>query len=158
MEFSNKHLPLLLIFLLHVLHLFIGSSSTLRVQALTKQTDGNRNNTISAVLVFGDSTVDPGNNNYVKTMFRSNFQPYGRDFPNQKPTGRFTNGRLCTDYFGTYILINHVATAILCSSARSTCCICLLRRTIMICLIWWDVIINKSCGNWYALRSFIRGC
>ena len=102
MEFFNKHLHRILIFLLHVLYCFITTTTTtLRAQALTNQTANNGHSSVSAILVFGDSTVDPGNNNYVNTVFRSNFQPYGRDFLNQKPTGRFTNGRLCTDYVGT---------------------------------------------------------
>ena len=58
------------------------------------------NNRISAFYVFGDSTVDAGNNNYIITAFKSNFPPYGRDFPNHVPTGRFTNGKLATDYIG----------------------------------------------------------
>ncbi|KAE9599257.1 hypothetical protein Lal_00043865 [Lupinus albus] len=61
------------------------------------------NKKISGFYVFGDSTVDPGNNDYIKTTFRSNFPPYGRDFPNQVPTGRFTNGMLSTDYIASYI-------------------------------------------------------
>ncbi|XVE51419.1 hypothetical protein DITRI_Ditri02bG0038700 [Diplodiscus trichospermus] len=61
------------------------------------------NNNISAVFVFGDSTVDPGNNNYVNTIFRSNFPPYGMDFKDQTPTGRFTNGKLATDLLASYI-------------------------------------------------------
>ncbi|KAE8732715.1 GDSL esterase/lipase [Hibiscus syriacus] len=61
------------------------------------------NNNISAGFVFGDSTVDPGNNNFVQTLFRSNFPPYGKDFRGQTPTGRFTNGKLTTDLFASYI-------------------------------------------------------
>nr|KYP72077.1 GDSL esterase/lipase At5g45960 family [Cajanus cajan] len=53
--------------------------------------------------VFGDSTVDPGNNNFIKTAFRSDFPPYGRDFLNQAPTGRFTNGKLGTDFIASYL-------------------------------------------------------
>lgn len=61
---------------------------------------GFNNSGISAIFVFGDSTVDPGNNNYIGTSFRSDFPPYGRDFVNHIPTGRFTNGRLVTDFAG----------------------------------------------------------
>ncbi|XP_022777327.1 GDSL esterase/lipase At5g45960-like [Durio zibethinus] len=61
------------------------------------------NNKVSAAFVFGDSTVDPGNNNYVETLFRSNFPPYGKDFKDQTPTGRFTNGNLSTDLVASYI-------------------------------------------------------
>ncbi|XP_057737574.1 GDSL esterase/lipase At5g45960 [Arachis stenosperma] len=60
------------------------------------------NNKISAFYVFGDSTVDPGNNNYIDTPFKCNFPPYGMDFPNHLPTGRFCNGKLATDYIASY--------------------------------------------------------
>ncbi|XP_051135189.1 GDSL esterase/lipase At5g45960-like [Andrographis paniculata] len=60
------------------------------------------NNSISAILVFGDSTVDSGNNNYVETVFRSNYPPYGRSFANGVPTGRFSDGRLVTDFIASY--------------------------------------------------------
>ncbi|KAF6145932.1 hypothetical protein GIB67_007951 [Kingdonia uniflora] len=53
---------------------------------------------VSAIIVFGDSTADSGNNNYIPTVAKSNFQPYGRDFEGGKPTGRFCNGRLFTDF------------------------------------------------------------
>lgn len=54
---------------------------------------------VSAVYVFGDSTVDPGNNNYIRTaLFRANHQPYGEDFPEKVPTGRFSDGRIAPDY------------------------------------------------------------
>ncbi|KAG6533902.1 GDSL esterase/lipase At5g42170-like [Zingiber officinale] len=52
---------------------------------------------IPAVLVFGDSIVDPGNNNMLITPARANFPPYGRDFPGHEPTGRFSNGRIPPD-------------------------------------------------------------
>ncbi|CAL9060820.1 unnamed protein product [Musa acuminata subsp. burmannicoides] len=53
---------------------------------------------VPAVIVFGDSTVDAGNNNQIKTVLKSNFLPYGRDFTGGLPTGRFCNGRLATDF------------------------------------------------------------
>ena len=57
--------------------------------------------------VFGDSTVDPGNNDYITiTPIKSNFLPYGRDLPNHSPTGRFTNAKLATDYIGMQLFIN----------------------------------------------------
>lgn len=76
------------------------------------------NNTISAVFVFGDSTVDSGNNNFVSTPFRCNFPPYGINFAHRTPTGRFTDGRLVTDFIGKssasynrYIFINSLINA-----------------------------------------------
>lgn len=53
---------------------------------------------IPAVIVFGDSSVDAGNNNFIPTLARSNFEPYGRDFTGGRPTGRFSNGRIATDF------------------------------------------------------------
>ncbi|KAA8526561.1 hypothetical protein F0562_008236 [Nyssa sinensis] len=53
---------------------------------------------VPAIIVFGDSSVDPGNNNQIPTMARSNFEPYGRDFSGGLATGRFSNGRIPTDF------------------------------------------------------------
>nr|CAB3467657.1 unnamed protein product [Digitaria exilis] len=47
---------------------------------------------ISAVFMFGDSIVDPGNNNHRLTEAKANFPPYGQDFPGGVATGRFSNG------------------------------------------------------------------
>ncbi|KAL6991142.1 hypothetical protein U1Q18_009261 [Sarracenia purpurea var. burkii] len=75
-------------------------------QNLANQKPSSPNNSFSAVFVFGDSTVDPGNNDYVSTaILKANFPPYGRDFMNHMPTGRFTNGRLATDYVVSYLSI-----------------------------------------------------
>ena len=55
----------------------------------------------SAAFIFGDSIVDPGNNNHRLTEAKANFPPYGQDFPGGKPTGRFSNGRVPGDMLGT---------------------------------------------------------
>ncbi|KAI3913979.1 hypothetical protein MKW98_010791 [Papaver atlanticum] len=52
---------------------------------------------VPAVLVFGDSIVDPGNNNNLVTLAKSNYPPYGRDFMGGKATGRFSNGKIPSD-------------------------------------------------------------
>ncbi|MQM02762.1 hypothetical protein Taro_035531 [Colocasia esculenta] len=52
----------------------------------------------SALLVFGDSTVDTGNNNYISTPFAGNHPPYGQDLDGGAPTGRFSNGLLVPDF------------------------------------------------------------
>jgi phospholipase/lecithinase/hemolysin len=52
---------------------------------------------LPATFVFGDSLVDPGNNNYLQfALAKANFAHNGMDFP-QGPTGRFCNGRVVTD-------------------------------------------------------------
>ena len=58
------------------------------------------NNTFPAVIFFGDSIVDTGNNNYVLTVAKCNFPPYGKDFIGGKATGRFCNGKVPPDFVG----------------------------------------------------------
>ncbi|KAL6322805.1 hypothetical protein AAG906_020805 [Vitis piasezkii] len=48
------------------------------------------------MFIFGDSLSDSGNNNFIPTLAKSNYPPYGIDFP-QGPTGRFSNGKLAVD-------------------------------------------------------------
>ncbi|XP_062144507.1 GDSL esterase/lipase LTL1-like [Alnus glutinosa] len=45
-----------------------------------------------AFIVFGDSLVDNGNNDYLATTARADSYPYGIDYPTHRPTGRFSNG------------------------------------------------------------------
>ncbi|XP_035545917.1 GDSL esterase/lipase At2g30310-like [Juglans regia] len=58
-----------------------------------------------AFLIFGDSTVDDGNNNYIRTFIKGNHYPYGRDFPDHIPTGRFSNGKLVSDFIASALRI-----------------------------------------------------
>ncbi|OAY72649.1 GDSL esterase/lipase [Ananas comosus] len=67
----------------------------------------------TCLLVFGDSTVDPGNNNRLPTTAKANFSPYGRDFFNHTPTGRFCDGRLATDIFSEKVGSTKVIPAFL---------------------------------------------
>lgn len=57
----------------------------------------------SSILVFGDSTVDTGNNNYINTLAKGNHLPYGKDFPGHIPTGRFSNGKLVPDFIASML-------------------------------------------------------
>lgn len=58
---------------------------------------------VPAILIFGDSVVDVGNNNNMLTLIKANFPPYGRDFVSHRPTGRFSNGKLATDFTGNLL-------------------------------------------------------
>lgn len=55
---------------------------------------------VSALYVFGDSLFDTGNNNFLPTIGKADFLPYGVNFA-KGPTGRFTNGRNIADFLGT---------------------------------------------------------
>ena len=69
--------------------------------ALARFGDGQESSAlVPAIITFGDSAVDVGNNDYLPTLFKANFPPYGRDFINHQPTGRFCNGKLATDITG----------------------------------------------------------
>lgn len=58
---------------------------------------------VPAIITFGDSAVDVGNNDYLPTIYKANYPPYGRDFVNHQATGRFCNGKLATDITGKCI-------------------------------------------------------
>ncbi|KAJ3673943.1 hypothetical protein LUZ60_005935 [Juncus effusus] len=53
---------------------------------------------IPGFFTFGDSTMDPGNNNNLNTEIKAISLPYGEDFPTHAPTGRFSNGKLVADF------------------------------------------------------------
>ncbi|XP_057962157.1 GDSL esterase/lipase At1g06990-like [Malania oleifera] len=55
----------------------------------------------SAILVFGDSLVDTGNNNFIDTTFKANHFPYGQLFPSHIATGRFTDGKMIPDFLAS---------------------------------------------------------
>ncbi|XP_058070810.1 GDSL esterase/lipase At4g26790-like [Magnolia sinica] len=77
-------------------HMIIPWLLLLQLLILAVEIDGSVN--IPSIIIFGDSSVDTGNNNYISTIARSNFEPYGRDFKGGRPTGRFCNGRVATDF------------------------------------------------------------
>ncbi|KAK9131509.1 hypothetical protein Sjap_011996 [Stephania japonica] len=58
----------------------------------------------SAFFIFGDSTVDPGNNNYLQTIPENTAatKPYGQNGFFDGPTGRFSDGRVITDFIAEY--------------------------------------------------------
>ncbi|KAF7093564.1 hypothetical protein CFC21_095971 [Triticum aestivum] len=55
---------------------------------------------VPAVMLFGDSLVDIGNNDYIQTAAKANFPPYGRDFQDHIATGRFCNGKVLSNFIG----------------------------------------------------------
>uniref|UniRef100_A0A8R7PIS6 GDSL esterase/lipase n=1 Tax=Triticum urartu TaxID=4572 RepID=A0A8R7PIS6_TRIUA len=59
------------------------------------------------MFVFGDSTVDVGNNNKLpgcKLECRANYPQYGVDYPSSRaPTGRFSNGKNLADFIATFL-------------------------------------------------------
>eukprot|EP01018_Ginkgo_biloba_P036545 Gb_24791 [translate_table: standard] len=68
---------------------------------------------VPALIVFGDSTMDPGNNNQLNTPAKSNFPPYGRDFIDGRPTGRFSNGKISSDFIAEALGIKETIPAYL---------------------------------------------
>ncbi|CAE6021354.1 unnamed protein product [Arabidopsis arenosa] len=59
-----------------------------------------------AILIFGDSTADTGNNNYhLQTIFKAMHLPYGVDLPGHEASGRFSNGKLISDIIASKLNI-----------------------------------------------------
>lgn len=52
-----------------------------------------------ALYVFGDSLFDSGNNNFLPTLAKADYPPYGVNFP-EGATGRFTDGKTIPDIMG----------------------------------------------------------
>nr|GEY52319.1 GDSL esterase/lipase At1g71250 [Tanacetum cinerariifolium] len=55
-----------------------------------------------AIWVMGDSLVDSGNNNFLNSMAKANYYPYGIDYY-RGPSGRFTNARTFSDILGDWL-------------------------------------------------------
>ncbi|KAK8945971.1 GDSL esterase/lipase EXL3 [Platanthera guangdongensis] len=66
---------------------------------------------VPAVILFGDSIVDPGNNNDMVTLAKGNFPPYGRDFIGHVPTGRFSNGKIPGDLIASSLGVKETVPA-----------------------------------------------
>ncbi|KAL2896018.1 hypothetical protein RDABS01_037802, partial [Bienertia sinuspersici] len=88
MLLTKPHFVIVLI-LLNVFGVYSGSSSS-------------KTPLIPALYVFGDSLFDGGNNNWLPTLAKVNYPPYGQNFP-RGPTGRFSNGKLLNDFIAEYV-------------------------------------------------------
>ncbi|KAK9283227.1 hypothetical protein L1049_011463 [Liquidambar formosana] len=87
---------------------FFSLSSLLSLPLLTTA-----NPSTTAIYAFGDSLADSGNNNHIPTLFRSDHPPYGRDFPGHVPSGRFSDGKLATDFLASSLGIKELLPAYL---------------------------------------------
>ncbi|XP_062095941.1 GDSL esterase/lipase At1g29670-like [Humulus lupulus] len=61
---------------------------------------------VPCLFIFGDSLADNGNNNRLNTSAKANYKPYGIDFLDSRPTGRFTNGRTTVDIIAQLLGFN----------------------------------------------------
>jgi hypothetical protein len=71
---------------------------------------------VPAMFVFGDSTVDVGNNNFLpgcSADCRANYARYGVDYPSHAPTGRFSNGYNLADHIGISVQVLYTEAIIL---------------------------------------------
>ncbi|CAM8919062.1 unnamed protein product [Rhodiola kirilowii] len=64
-----------------------------------------------ALLVFGDSIGDPGNNNNMITASKADYPPYGKDFKGGMPSGRFSNGKISGDFIASELSIKEYLPA-----------------------------------------------
>uniref|UniRef100_A0A0D9W1M6 GDSL esterase/lipase EXL3 n=1 Tax=Leersia perrieri TaxID=77586 RepID=A0A0D9W1M6_9ORYZ len=77
---------------------YSNSSSSSYEESASAASRGSEGPMVTAVIVFGDSIVDPGNNNNLKTQIKANHAPYGMNFTDSIPTGRYSNGLIPTDF------------------------------------------------------------
>lgn len=84
-----------------LIHFFVLFALCFKAKAVIKLPP---NVSVPAVIAFGDSIVDSGNNNHLKTLVKCNFPPYGKDFQGGVPTGRFCNGKIPSDILGNISL------------------------------------------------------
>ncbi|KAI3877436.1 hypothetical protein MKX03_026493 [Papaver bracteatum] len=70
-----------------------------------------------ALYLFGGSSLDTGNNNFLQTQAKANFSPYGIDFPGGS-TGRYTNGATSGDFIATFLGLPYPPAAYLSLSER----------------------------------------
>ncbi|XP_027107555.2 GDSL esterase/lipase 2-like [Coffea arabica] len=96
LNLANSRIQLCLVVVLVVL-------ASLTVPSDCFRHDDHYPKTIAALFVFGDSLIDPGNNNYINTStrFQANFPPYGESFF-KYPSGRFCDGRVIPDFIAEY--------------------------------------------------------
>ncbi|KAK1375723.1 GDSL esterase/lipase [Heracleum sosnowskyi] len=87
------------LFMLYLLKLFSILLTCNALQALPK---------FSSILIFGDSLVDTGNNNFISTIVTANHAPYGVSFPGGIPTGRFSDGKLMSDFLADALGLKQV--------------------------------------------------
>ncbi|KAK1362282.1 GDSL esterase/lipase EXL3-like [Heracleum sosnowskyi] len=72
-----------------------------------------QNQSIPALIAFGDSIVDQGCNNNLTTIVKCNFPPYGQDFPSHQSTGRFSNAKTPPDILAEALGIKDLLPAYL---------------------------------------------
>lgn len=73
-----------------------------------------------ALYCFGASVTESGNNNYLPTMVKANYPPYGIDFVGGTPTGRFTNGKTIVDFLGKKQRTSTLTTTAICTPKQVT--------------------------------------
>ncbi|KAK6913413.1 GDSL lipase/esterase [Dillenia turbinata] len=60
-----------------------------------------------ALYALGDSIFDAGNNNFLPTLAKANYLPYGSDFESGA-TGRFTNNKTIADCIAGFLGLPHL--------------------------------------------------
>lgn len=78
-----------------------------------------------AIFVFGDSLMDDGNNNYLNSLAKANYLPYGIDFF-EGPNGRFCNGKTIIDFLGNCTVCLILFISVFVSSREIIACIQIL--------------------------------
>ncbi|CAJ1975715.1 unnamed protein product [Sphenostylis stenocarpa] len=97
---AKKNFPLGCFVVCMTIIQFIASISFCASQTLTNEIS----TSTKAIFIFGDSTVDSGNNNFIDTIpeNKADYKPYGQNGFFPQPTGRFSDGRIIVDFIAEY--------------------------------------------------------
>ncbi|CAJ1886324.1 unnamed protein product [Sphenostylis stenocarpa] len=98
MNFHNQLFPLLTLFFI----VFLSGERVLQTEAGHHHHHHPHHHGPAKLFVFGDSYADTGN--IQKAVSKSWKDPYGITFPG-KPSGRFSDGRVLTDYIAKYLKV-----------------------------------------------------
>ncbi|KAI5425522.1 GDSL esterase/lipase At5g03610 [Lathyrus oleraceus] len=97
--------PFLLSFIFIILHL--SGQRVVQGEVDIQRHHHHHKEPITKLFVFGDSYADTGNIN--SSLVPSRNEPYGVTFPG-KPSGRFSDGRVLTDYIAKYLKVKSPAS------------------------------------------------
>ncbi|KAG0516274.1 hypothetical protein BDA96_10G348000 [Sorghum bicolor] len=131
-----------------ILSLMIGAVAAVRPSKL-----------LPAVYVFGDSTLDVGNNNYLpgKDVPRADKPYYGIDLPGSgKPTGRFSNGYNTADFVAKNLGFEKSPLAYLVLKARNYLIPSAITRGVSYASAGSGILDSTNAGNNIPLSQQVR--
>ncbi|XP_062178430.1 GDSL esterase/lipase At1g71691-like [Phragmites australis] len=134
-----------------VLSLVLGAVAGIRPSKIVRQ--------VPAIYVFGDSTLDVGNNNHLpgKDVPRADKPYYGIDLPGSgKPTGRFSNGYNTADFVAKTLGFDKSPLAYLVLKERNNLIPSAITRGVSYASAGAGILDSTNAGNCIPLSKQVR--